>query len=138
MQDLKSQLALMLRRKMLLTLSDKDFADPKHGEEMLVKYGDTLMPREEIEWFGLSVRDALLKHKLADAQANDKLPLKYELAKKLLEDLKNKTPEEDSKYNAPSRRYVYFEVLFQLVNKFFSLVLFKESSQLYPEMHHNC
>lgn len=129
MQDLKSQLALMLRRKMLMTLSDKDFADASHGEEMLAKYGDTLIPREEIEWFGLSIKDALYKHKIEDAKANEKPPLKYQLAKQMLEDLKNNPPGEDSLHDpADKRRYVVHHLVDNCNLFSLSLVCSNESS----------
>ena len=44
MQDFKSQLALQLRRKMLLTLAKKEFKDEAHEKEMLHKYGDCIIP----------------------------------------------------------------------------------------------
>ncbi|CAG2102223.1 unnamed protein product [Medioppia subpectinata] len=86
-QDLKSGLALNLRRIMLLTLIRKDFKDPKHCEEMVDKYRDCLIPEEEAEWVGLSVRDAMVKQKLIDAKANKAIPLKATLTQELIEEL---------------------------------------------------
>ena len=44
---------------------------------------------EEAEWFGLPVMKAITKQKIEDARDNKKLPLKYELTRNLLEELKS-------------------------------------------------
>lgn len=44
MQDFKSQLALQLRRKMLLTLAKKEFKSETHEKEMIQKYGKFIIP----------------------------------------------------------------------------------------------
>lgn len=81
---------------MLLTLlgRKKTGRDEAHGGEMRKKYADcvTTMPPEEAEWFGLSTVDALKKAKLETAKrtAEAKLPLKYALSRKLIEDLKSR------------------------------------------------
>ncbi len=43
-QDLKSQLALSLRRLMLIKLANKDFEDPQKKQEMIEKYKDCIIP----------------------------------------------------------------------------------------------
>jgi len=86
-QDLKSQLALSLRRLMLLTLIRKNFKDPEHCEEMVNKYKDCLIPEEEAEWLGLSVRDAMVKQKIIEAKNNKPIPLKATLTQELIEEL---------------------------------------------------
>ena len=43
-QDFKSQLALSLRREMLLTLVRKQFKDANHERDMLEKYSDVIIP----------------------------------------------------------------------------------------------
>lgn len=107
-QDLKSQLALQLRREMLLTLlgKKKPGRDEAHGGEMRKKYADcvTTMPPEEAEWFGLSTVDALKKAKLETAKrtAEARLPLKYALSRKLIEDLKNAKDSIDSEPSKPT------------------------------------
>lgn len=75
---------------MILALGKKQFRDEKHGEEMLKKYGDCVLPLEEAEWFGLSIVDALRKNKAETAKREAKLPLKYELSRKLIEELNSK------------------------------------------------
>lgn len=82
---------------MLLTLlgRKKPGRDEVHGGEMRKKYADcvTTMPPEEAEWFGLSTVDALKKAKLETAKrtAEARLPLKYALSRKLIEDLKSRS-----------------------------------------------
>ncbi|XP_027204270.1 mitochondrial ribosomal protein L28 [Dermatophagoides pteronyssinus] len=91
--DLKSQLGLALRRQMLLKLAKKEFKDENHEQQMLDKYGDCIIPLEEAEWFGLTVQQAVTRHKKLTAKDNQPIPLKYELARKLLYDLEHPTPE---------------------------------------------
>ena len=43
-EDLKSGLALALRRQMLLALIHNKFTDEKHGQQMADKYKDCLIP----------------------------------------------------------------------------------------------
>lgn len=75
---------------MILALGKKQFRDEKHGEEMLKKYGDCVLPPEEAEWFGLSIVEALRKSKVETAKRDVKIPLKYELSRKLIEELNSK------------------------------------------------
>ncbi len=100
---------------MLLTLlgrKKKTGRDEAHGGEMRVKYADcvTTMPPEEAEWFGLSTVDALKKAKLETAKrtAERRLPLKYALSRKLIEDLKSRC----------------------LVRSLFSIVFFNQTTSL--------
>ncbi|XP_064477202.1 large ribosomal subunit protein bL28m-like [Ornithodoros turicata] len=88
-QDLKSQLALDLRRKMLLALARKDLylGDPKKREEVIEKYKEHIVPEEEAEWFGLTFEQA--EKKLIDCEdAVEPQPLKYQFLKDYLEELK--------------------------------------------------
>ncbi|XP_054160151.1 39S ribosomal protein L28, mitochondrial-like [Oppia nitens] len=88
-QDLKSQLALSLRRLMLLKLLKNDFTDENHGKEMREKYSDCWkgFTLEEAEWFGLSVKQAIEKQKLIDAKQYKPIPLKAILTQELIEEL---------------------------------------------------
>ncbi|RWS17969.1 39S ribosomal protein L28-like protein [Dinothrombium tinctorium] len=88
-QDLKSQLALDLRRKMLITLAKKDFAkdDPKRFEFIWKKYGDCAIPLEEAEWFGLPISKAMAKLISMEKEQNPPQPLKVKFAKELIEKL---------------------------------------------------
>ena len=47
------------------------------------------MKAEEAEWFGLSIKDAVLKQKLIDAKNYKPIPLKMTLAKELIEELQS-------------------------------------------------
>lgn len=48
------------------------------------------MKLEEAEWFGLTVPQAITRNKMIMAKENQPIPLKYELARKLLHDLERK------------------------------------------------
>lgn len=94
-QDFKSQLALSLRREMLLTLVRKQFKDANHERDMLEKYSDVIIPAEEAEWFGLAEHQAITKHMLETARNNEQLPLKYEFTRKLIDELQNMKDDAD-------------------------------------------
>lgn len=50
----------------------------------------SIIKLEEAEWFGLTVQQAVTRHKKLTAKENPPIPLKYELARKLLYDLERK------------------------------------------------
>lgn len=91
-QDLHSQLALDLRRKMLLALARKDLYpdNPEKQKAMLEKYKDFIVSEEEADWFGLTLWKA--EKKLMDYE--DALPkpkpLKYQFLNDFIEELKLK------------------------------------------------
>ncbi|XP_077550385.1 mitochondrial ribosomal protein L28 [Haemaphysalis longicornis] len=95
-QDLHSQLALDLRRKMLLALARKDlYPDNKDKQkEILEKYKEFIVSEEEADWFGLTLWKA--ERKLMDYE--DALPkpkpLKYQFLNDYLEELKAKEQKE--------------------------------------------
>jgi len=96
-QDLKSQLALSIRRKMLLALvnEEKHHESEEKNKEVFEKYNKYMIPKEEAEWFGLTMREAVQKQKLIEVEQNPPVPLKYKLRQQFIEDLKNNEGAED-------------------------------------------
>ena len=88
-QDLNSQMALDLRRKMLLALVRKEMHrdDPTKQEQVLKKYAEFIIPEEEAEWFGLSIREATWKQLEVEQEAKG-TPMKIQLRARLIESLK--------------------------------------------------
>lgn len=96
-QDLKSQLALDLRRLMLLTLVRREMYpdDPEKQEKIYKKYEKFIIPEEEAEWFGLSLKDACEKQRNIE-KSKKPVPLKLVYRKELFEKLKEmKAAEEE-------------------------------------------
>lgn len=89
-QDLKSQLALDLKRKMLLALVRKDFLTDnlEKQERLYQKYKDCVIPENEAEWYGLTIKEACTKQKILETEANQPIPLKIQFRKDLIEQLK--------------------------------------------------
>lgn len=91
-EDLKSRLALRLRRKMLISLAREDYYpdDPKMHQYIKEKYADCVVPLEEAEWFGLTTTEALTKLKATEALelAEQNRPLKELYTMQLLEQIK--------------------------------------------------
>lgn len=88
-RDLNSKLAMDLRRKMLLRLCE-DAEVPDLTEErrkILKRYQEFMIPKEEAEWVGLSITEALEK---AESEASSKKlpPLKYLIEEQFLKELK--------------------------------------------------
>ncbi|XP_029164867.1 39S ribosomal protein L28, mitochondrial [Nylanderia fulva] len=88
--NLKSLLALKLKRKILIALADKTLypKNPEKREEVYAKYEKYLKyyTREQIEWYGLTYREAIgkwLKLKKTDPQ-----PLKIQYRSELIAKLK--------------------------------------------------
>lgn len=103
-QDLKSQLALDLRRKMLLALVRKDLypSDPKKREEIIGKYKKHIIPEEEAEWFGLTLEQA--EKKLLDKEDGvEPQPLKYQFLKEYLEELRLQKEQKQEGLSPPER-----------------------------------
>ncbi|XP_055936272.1 39S ribosomal protein L28, mitochondrial-like [Argiope bruennichi] len=90
-QDLKSQLALNIRRKLLLALlnEEKHHKDEATNQEVLEKYKKYMIPREEAEWFGLTEREAVQKQRLLEEETQP-VPLKHAFRQKYIEELKRK------------------------------------------------
>ncbi|GIY33483.1 hypothetical protein CDAR_474261 [Caerostris darwini] len=96
-QDLKSQLALKIRRKMLFALLDKEInhGDEATNKEIYEKYKKYMIPREEAEWFGLTEREAVQKQRLLEEEIQP-VPLKHKLRQQYIEELKRNKIEAES------------------------------------------
>ncbi|CAK9801007.1 39S ribosomal protein L28, mitochondrial [Anthophora plagiata] len=91
--DLKSELALKIKRQILLTLVDKTLypTDPNKREEIYAKYKEylTAYTREEIEWYGLTYNEACKQWiKQKQASNTEVKPLKLQYRSELIEELK--------------------------------------------------
>nr|CAG4642875.1 EOG090X0GHI [Evadne anonyx] len=66
-QDLKSLLGLKIKRTLLLALARKDFLpdNPSKRDWVYDKYKKHIIPEEEAEWYGLSLKEAIDKMKQA-------------------------------------------------------------------------
>ncbi|XP_003739529.1 39S ribosomal protein L28, mitochondrial [Galendromus occidentalis] len=96
-QDLNSQMALDIRRKMLLAMARREIYpdNPERRKEILEKYAEFIIPEEEAEWFGLHIREATWKL-LEQEQKAKGTPMKAQLRAKFIESLKNPTPPAES------------------------------------------
>lgn len=83
--DLKSELALQLKRQMLQALQDGSAS-----AEVMREYGRYLeqYSSEEIEWYGLTFAEAIAKVKRQLQEQERTVPLKMELRSRLLEQLR--------------------------------------------------
>ncbi|CAL8100589.1 unnamed protein product [Orchesella dallaii] len=88
--DLKSLLALKLKRQMLMALLDKNFChkNPTRQKELMEKFKEYLIPRAELDWYGLSVVEAVEKEKQMKEAKQDCTPLKVKLRQELFQKLK--------------------------------------------------
>ncbi|XP_011645266.1 39S ribosomal protein L28, mitochondrial [Pogonomyrmex barbatus] len=97
--DLRSVLALRLKRQILIALADKTLYpnDPEKCAEVYAKYEQYLSAytREEIEWYGLTYKEACLKWiKLKETEPQ---PLKIQYRSELIAKLKeNKIKEAEN------------------------------------------
>ncbi|XP_076645268.1 mitochondrial ribosomal protein L28 [Halictus rubicundus] len=102
--DLKSELALKIKRQILLALIDKTLYpnDSEKKEEIFNKYKEylTAYTREEIEWYGLTFKDAVQKFLKQQEKLKITQPLKVQYRAELIEKLKegkaNETDADDS------------------------------------------
>lgn len=89
-RDLNSKLAMDLRRKMLLQLCDdvENPKLPKNRRKILNRYREFMIPRQEAEWVGLSIKEALEK---AEKEIADKPthPLHDLITKQFLKELED-------------------------------------------------
>lgn len=85
--EFKSNLALKLRRKMLLSLVKEDYYpnDAERHAYIKEKYKDCIIPEEEADWIGLTEEEALEKLKLQESKENPILPMKYAFKKELVQ-----------------------------------------------------
>ncbi|XP_076181840.1 mitochondrial ribosomal protein L28 [Ptiloglossa arizonensis] len=91
--DLVSELALKIKRKILLALVDKTLypTDPVKKEEIYAKYKEyiTVYTREEIEWYGLTYKEACKKWIKQKQELKQVQPLKMIYRSQLIAQLKN-------------------------------------------------
>ncbi|XP_053997842.1 39S ribosomal protein L28, mitochondrial [Hylaeus anthracinus] len=105
--DLRSELALKIKRQILIALADKTLypTDPVKKEEVYAKYKEyiTAYTREEIEWYGLPYKEACQKWKKLKEELNKVQPLKFTYRSELIAKLKeNKIKEtEDVDVSSP-------------------------------------
>lgn len=94
--DLKSELALKIKRKILVTLADKTLYpnDAAKREEIYDKYKEylTAYTREEIEWYGLTYKEACIKwmKQKQEQELQQIQPLKIKFRAELIARLKEK------------------------------------------------
>ncbi|XP_015112937.1 39S ribosomal protein L28, mitochondrial [Diachasma alloeum] len=90
--DLRSLLAVKLKREILIALADKTLYpdDPEKREEVYNKYKDYLSAytREEIDWYGLSYKDATKKWIAMKAPSLEPEPFKIKYRSELIAKLK--------------------------------------------------
>ncbi|XP_033353971.1 39S ribosomal protein L28, mitochondrial isoform X1 [Bombus vosnesenskii] len=90
--DLKSELALKIKRQILLSLLDKTLYpdDPVKKEEIYNKYKEylTAYTRGEIEWYGLTYKEACQKFIKQNEEKNEVKPLKLQYRSELIAQLK--------------------------------------------------
>ncbi|KAF4523627.1 hypothetical protein B566_EDAN010136 [Ephemera danica] len=91
--DLQTNLALKLKRKMLQALATGNCHpdDPTKRDYILEKYAKYMVPMEEAEWYGLSLKEAMLKHHLAQQQ--EIVPLKHQYRAELVQRLQELGPD---------------------------------------------
>ncbi|XP_011157488.1 39S ribosomal protein L28, mitochondrial [Solenopsis invicta] len=97
--DLRSLLALRLKRQILIALADKTLYpnDPKKHTEVYAKYEQYLSAytREEIEWYGLTFKEACMKW--INLHKTEPQPLKIKYRSELIAKLKeNKIKEAEN------------------------------------------
>nr|CAG4645888.1 EOG090X0GHI [Lynceus sp. MCZ IZ 141354] len=90
-QDLKSNLALKIKRKLLLSLATKDFYqnDPAKHNEIYEKYKKYELPLEEAEWYGLTLAEAMAKYKATVEVRPPPVPKKLIFRQEFIEQLKS-------------------------------------------------
>lgn len=90
--DLKSELAVKLKRQILIALADKTLYpdDPVKREEIYAKYKEylTAYTRAEIEWYGLTYNDACKKWLREADRTKVVQPLKVKYRAEMIAELK--------------------------------------------------
>lgn len=97
--DLKSTLALNIKRKILQSLQNgcpELIAEPEKQKKILSEYGQYLgqYTPEEIEWYGLTYQEAIKKLQAIIKSENPIVPHKVEFRSKLLEQLRKANTKE--------------------------------------------
>ena len=92
-RDLCSQLGMDLKKEMLTTIVNRSMYpdDPDKCEEIYQRYKEYLIPKEEIEWLGLTIEYAETKQLLTEQmeEERNKRPLKEIYLRDLVDKLKN-------------------------------------------------
>ncbi|XP_043674806.1 39S ribosomal protein L28, mitochondrial [Vespula pensylvanica] len=90
--DLRSELAVKLKRQILIALADKTLYpnDKAKRDEVYAKYSQYLSSytREEIEWYGLTYKEACQKWIALKKEQNKVQPLKIQYRSELIAKLK--------------------------------------------------
>ncbi|XP_046747821.1 39S ribosomal protein L28, mitochondrial isoform X2 [Diprion similis] len=109
--DLKSELALKLKKKILEALSEKSLYpnDPIKKEKVYSRYEQYLSAytKEEIEWYGLNWHEACVKMFTIKAAQTVIAPLKHQYRAELITELQNDTKKSDEAEE--SRYFMVFE-----------------------------
>ena len=94
--DLNSQLGMRIKREMLLALANKSFYkdDLAKQEKIYNKYKEFLIPVEQIEWVGLTVKEATRKARQLEAEKDPQIPLKEIYTEELIKKLKSTSLQE--------------------------------------------
>ncbi|XP_058794736.1 large ribosomal subunit protein bL28m [Phymastichus coffea] len=104
--DLMSELALKLKREILISLADKTLYpdDPVKRDEVYEKYKKYLEPysREDIEWYGLSWKNATGKFIKMQLAAYNPQPLKIQFRAELIKQLQDEQLESGSEESQSS------------------------------------
>ncbi|OAD52111.1 39S ribosomal protein L28, mitochondrial, partial [Eufriesea mexicana] len=111
--DLKSELALKIKRQILISLADKTMYpnDPVKREEIYNTYKEYLKAytRDEIEWYGLTFKEACKKWIEQNKHLKEVHPLKFQYRSELIAELKK---EESEKAKENITKYVYSKLSF--------------------------
>lgn len=94
--NLKSQLGMDLKRKMILTLIRREMYpdDPDKQQEIYEKYKEFVIPENEAEWLGLSLSAAFRKQQEIDKIKEKCPPLKMQYRLQLINQLKESQNDE--------------------------------------------
>jgi len=88
--DIQSLLGLRIKREILLSLARGALRpdNPELRERLLERYQRFIRPEEEVEWYGLTIGEAIKKMNLARAAAGPPPPLKHRYRAELLDRLR--------------------------------------------------
>nr|CDS31448.1 mitochondrial ribosomal protein L28 [Hymenolepis microstoma]CUU97508.1 mitochondrial ribosomal protein L28 [Hymenolepis microstoma] len=111
--EINSRLGLHIKREILMKLGDPEFQLSK--PDIATKYADFVIPREEAEWVGLTLDEAIkkqMKIEYEEQRLEASIPKKIILAKALIESLESdgeiSTPKTSSIRSLLSR-FIYNE-----------------------------
>lgn len=104
--DLRSELALKIKRQILVALADETLYpnDPAKREEIYSKYKEylTAYTREEIEWYGLTYKDACKKFLAQYHEVNKVKPLKIQYRSELIAKLEQSATDKVDDESVPT------------------------------------